>query len=54
MNEIIAVVDIETTCLDPIYNDIIELAIQPLDTSFELSEDIPVFFHRRIREFYRQ
>ena len=31
MSEIIAAIDIETTGLDPLYHDIIEIAILPLD-----------------------
>lgn len=37
MSETIAAIDIETTGLDPIYHDIIEIAIQPLTDKFEPS-----------------
>lgn len=46
MSAIVAAIDIETTGLDPLYHDIIELAIQPLDDEFEPSEDIPPFVAR--------
>ena len=41
MSEIIAAIDIETTGLDPLYHDIIEIAILPLDGEFEPRVDIP-------------
>ncbi len=34
-------IDIEMTGLDPLRHDIIELALQPLDNSFEPLADIP-------------
>lgn len=46
MNTIIAAIDIETTGLDPLYHDIIELAILPLDGEFEPRADIPPFVAR--------
>ncbi len=45
-NEIIAAIDLETTGLDPHFHDIIEIAIQPLDGSFEPLADIPPFVAR--------
>jgi len=44
--EIIAAIDLETTGLDPHFHDIIEIAIQPLDGSFEPLADIPPFVAR--------
>lgn len=35
MSEIVAAIDIETTGLNPLYHDIIEIAILPLDGAFE-------------------
>ena len=46
MGEIIAAIDIETTGLDPHHHDIIELAIQPVDETFEPLADIPPFVAR--------
>ncbi len=46
MSEIIAAIDIETTGLDPLYHDIIEIAILPLDGEFEPRADIPPFVAR--------
>lgn len=46
MSAIVAAIDLETTGLEPLYHDIIELAIQPLDDEFEPSEDIPPFVAR--------
>ncbi len=46
MSEIIAAIDIETTGLDPLYHDIIEIAILPLDGAFEPRADIPPFVAR--------
>jgi DNA polymerase-3 subunit epsilon len=44
--ENIAAIDLETTGLDPHFHDIIEIAIQPLDGSFEPLADIPPFVAR--------
>lgn len=44
--DIIAAIDIETTGLDPIYHDIIEIAIQPLTDKFEIEPDIKPFVAR--------
>ena len=41
MSEIIAAIDLETTGLAPHFHDIIEIAIQPLNGSFEPLADIP-------------
>lgn len=46
MSEIIAAIDIETTGLDPLYHDIIEIAILPLDGAFDPLGDIPPFVAR--------
>ena len=46
MSEIVAAIDIETTGLDPRHHDIIEIAIQPLNESFEPSGEIPAFVAR--------
>ncbi len=46
MSEIIAAIDIETTGLDPLCHDIIEIAILPLDGAFEPLGDIPPFVAR--------
>ena len=46
MSEIIAAIDIETTGLDPLYHDIIEIAILPLDGAFGPLVDIPPFVAR--------
>ncbi len=43
---IIAAIDLETTGLSPQYNDIIEIAIQPLCDDFSLSPDITPFTAR--------
>lgn len=46
MQTIIAAIDIETTGLDPLYHDIIEIAIQPLDAAFGIMESILPFVAR--------
>ena len=46
MSGIIAAIDIETTGLDPLYHDIIEIAILPLDGEFEPRADILPFVAR--------
>ena len=46
MSTIIAAIDIETTGLDPLFHDIIEIAILPLDGEFEPLGDIPPFVAR--------
>lgn len=44
--DIIAAIDIETTGLDPIYHDIIEIAVQPLTFCFAIDPTIPPFVAR--------
>ena len=44
--EIIAALDIETTGLNPLKHDIIELAVVPLDASFRESQDFTPFSAR--------
>ena len=46
MSTIIAAVDIETTGFNPTTQDIIELAIQPLNADFTIMDEIPPFVAR--------